>query len=313
MAKKQQKAAPDARHFDVVLAPHITEKSTMLSEHNAVVFRVASGASKPEIKAAVEALFGVTVTGVNTMVTKGKSKPGGRNNKGHVPSAGMPGGHKQKYRHIDFKRRTWDVAATVERLEYDPNRSAFIALVTYEGGEQAYIIAPQRLAPGDKVIAGKKVDVKPGNAMEIGQMPVGTIVHNVELKPGKGGQIARAAGTYVQVVGRDKGMVTIRLNSGEQRYIHANCMGTVGAVSNPDNQNQNFAKAGRSRWMGRRPLTRGVAKNPVDHPHGGGEGRTSGGRHPVTPWGKPTKGARTRSNKATDKMIIRSRHAKKKR
>jgi large subunit ribosomal protein L2 len=149
--------------------------------------------------------------------------------------------------------------------------------------------------------------------MELGQMPVGTIVHNVEMKPGKGGQIARAAGTYVQVVGRDRGMVIVRLNSGEQRYIRSDCMGTVGAVSNPDNQNQNFAKAGRSRWQGRRPLTRGVAKNPVDHPHGGGEGRTSGGRHPVTPWGKPTKGARTRSNKATDKMIIRSRHAKKKR
>ena len=229
-------------------------------------------------------------------LTEGKRKTGGRNNKGHVTSRGIAGGHKQKYRTIDFKRRTWDVAATVERLEYDPNRSAFIALVTYEGGEQAYIIAPQRLAPGDKVIAGKKVDVKPGNAMEVGQMPVGT----------------RSAGTYVQVVGRDRGMVIVRLNSGEQRYVHANCMATIGAVSNPDNQNQNFAKAGRSRWMGRRPLTRGVAKNPVDHPHGGGEGRTSGGRHPVTPWGKPTKGARTRHNKATDKFIIRSRHAKKK-
>ena len=166
--------------------------------------------------------------------------------------------------------------------------------------------------PGDKVIAGKKVDVKPGNAMEIGQMPVGTIVHNVELKPGKGGQIARAAGTYVQVVGRDRGMVIVRLNSGEQRYVRSDCMATVGAVSNPDNANTNLAKAGRNRWLGKRPLTRGVAKNPVDHPHGGGEGRTSGGRHPVTPWGKPTKGARTRHNKATDKFIIRSRHAKKK-
>jgi large subunit ribosomal protein L2 len=212
-------------------------------------------------------------------LTEGKHKTGGRNNKGHVTSRGIAGGHK---------------------------------LVTYEGGEQAYILAPQRLAPGDKVVAGKKVDVKPGNAMEIGQMPVGTIVHNVEMKPGKGGQIARAAGTYVQVVGRDKGMVIVRLNSGEQRYVRADCMATVGAVSNPDNGNQTLAKAGRNRWLGRRPLTRGVAKNPVDHPHGGGEGRTSGGRHPVTPWGKPTKGARTRHNKATDKMIIRSRHAKKK-
>jgi large subunit ribosomal protein L2 len=246
-------------------------------------------------------------------LTEGKRKTGGRNNKGHVTSRGIAGGHKQRYRFIDFKRRKWDVEATVERLEYDPNRTAFIALVTYPDGEQTYIIAPQRLAPGDKIIAGKKTDVKPGNAMELSQMPVGTIVHNVEMKPGKGAQIARSAGTYVQVVGRDRGMVIVRLNSGEQRYIHGTCMATVGAVSNPDNANTNLAKAGRNRWKGIRPLTRGVAKNPVDHPHGGGEGRTSGGRHPVTPWGKPTKGARTRSNKSTDKMIIRSRHAKKKR
>ncbi|MDR6125829.1 large subunit ribosomal protein L2 [Sphingomonas sp. SORGH_AS802] len=250
-------------------------------------------------------------------LTEGKNKTGGRNNKGHVTSRGIAGGHKQKYRYIDFKRRNWGVEGTVERLEYDPNRTAFIALVNYgtdaEGKvQQAYILAPQRLGVGDKVIADKRTDVKPGNAMELGQMPVGTIVHNVEMKPMKGGQIARSAGTYVQVVGRDRGMVIVRLNSGEQRYIHGECMATVGAVSNPDNQNQNLGKAGRSRWMGSRPLTRGVAKNPVDHPHGGGEGRTSGGRHPVTPWGKPTKGARTRHNKATDKMIIRSRHARKK-
>ena len=246
-------------------------------------------------------------------LTEGKKKTGGRNNKGHVTSRGIAGGHKQKYRVIDFKRRKFDVSATVERLEYDPNRTAFIALVTYDDGEQTYILAPQRLNVGDKIIAGNKVDTKPGNAMLLSQMPVGTIVHNVEMKPGKGGQIARSAGTYAQVVGRDRGMVIVRLNSGEQRYIRGECMGTVGAVSNPDNSNQTFAKAGRTRWKGRRPLTRGVAKNPVDHPHGGGEGRTSGGRHPVTPWGKPTKGARTRSNKSTDKMIIRSRHAKKKR
>jgi large subunit ribosomal protein L2 len=245
-------------------------------------------------------------------LTEGKKKTGGRNNKGHVTSRGIAGGHKQRYRIIDFKRRTWDVEATVERLEYDPNRTAFIALVKYPDESVAYILAPQRLAVGDKVIAAKKTDVKPGNAMELGQMPVGTIVHNVEMKPGKGGQIARSAGTYVQVVGRDKGMVMVRLNSGEQRYIRSDCMATVGAVSNPDNANTNLAKAGRNRWKGIRPLTRGVAKNPVDHPHGGGEGRTSGGRHPVTPWGKPTKGARTRHNKSTDNMIIRSRHAKKK-
>ena len=245
-------------------------------------------------------------------LTEGLRKSGGRNNMGHATARGIAGGHKQLYRIVDFKRRTWDVTATVERLEYDPNRSAFIALVKYPDGNQQYIIAPQRLAVGDVVTAGKKVDVKPGNAMEIGSVPVGTIVHNVELKPGKGGQIARAAGTFVQVVGRDRGMVIIRLNSGEQRYTRSECMATVGAVSNPDNSNQNFGKAGRMRWKGVRPLTRGVAKNPVDHPHGGGEGRTSGGRHPVTPWGKPTKGAKTRSNKSTDHMIIRSRHAKKK-
>ncbi|MGH6615264.1 50S ribosomal protein L2 [Sphingomonas sp.] len=250
-------------------------------------------------------------------LTEGKRKTGGRNNKGHVTSRGIAGGHKQRYRIIDFKRRKWDVEGIVQRIEYDPNRTAFIALISYgtdDAGKEdvAYIIAPQRLGVGDKVIAAKKTDVKPGNAMELGQMPVGTIVHNVEMKPGKGGQIARSAGTYVQVVGRDKGMVMVRLNSGEQRYIHSNCMATVGAVSNPDNGNTNLAKAGRNRWLGKRPLTRGVAKNPVDHPHGGGEGRTSGGRHPVTPWGKPTKGARTRHNKSTDKMIIRSRHAKKK-
>ncbi len=246
-------------------------------------------------------------------LVEGKHKTGGRNNKGHVTSRGIGGGHKQKYRFIDFKRRKFDVEGTVERIEYDPNRTAFIALIKYDDGELNYIICPQRVAVGDKVIASKKTDTKPGNAMLLSEMPVGTICHNVEMKPGKGGQIARSAGTYVQLVGRDRGMVIVRLNSGEQRYIRGECMGTVGAVSNPDNSNQTLAKAGRNRWRGKKPLTRGVAKNPVDHPHGGGEGRTSGGRHPVTPWGKPTKGARTRKNKQTDRMIIRSRHAKKKR
>jgi large subunit ribosomal protein L2 len=245
------------------------------------------------------------------MLTQGLSKSGGRNNMGHATMRGMGGGHKRSYRIIDFKRRKWGEAATVERLEYDPNRTAFIALLKYEDGTLTYILAPQRLNVGDSVVANKKADVKPGNAMEIGQMPVGTICHNVELKPGKGGQIARAAGSFVQVVGRDRGMVIVRLNSGEQRYVRSECMASVGAVSNPDNANQHLAKAGRSRWLGIRPLSRGVAKNPVDHPHGGGEGRTSGGRHPVTPWGKPTKGAKTRSNKSTDKYIVRSRHAKK--
>ncbi|GAB4145344.1 MAG: 50S ribosomal protein L2 [Sphingomonadales bacterium] len=247
------------------------------------------------------------------MLTEGLSKSGGRNNQGHVTVRARGGGHKRTYRRIDFKRRKFDVPASVERLEYDPNRSAFIALIKYEDGELAYILAPQRLAVGDTVVAGRRVDVKPGNAMPMASMPVGTIIHNVEMKPGKGGQIARSAGTYVQLVGRDRGLAILRLASGEQRYVPAECMATVGAVSNPDHQNEYHAKAGRSRWLGRRPSVRGVAMNPVDHPHGGGEGRTSGGRHPVTPWGKPTKGKRTRSNKATDKMILRSRHLKKKR
>jgi large subunit ribosomal protein L2 len=241
-------------------------------------------------------------------LTEGLSSSGGRNNKGHITSRGMGGGHKRTYRVIDFKRRKWDQPATVERIEYDPNRTAFIALVKYADGELTYILAPQRLAVGDSVVAAKKADVKPGNAMELGQMPVGTIIHNVELKPGKGGQLARSAGAYAQVVGRDKGMVIVRLNSGEQRFVRSDCMATVGAVSNPDNSNQYLAKAGRNRWLGVRPITRGIARNPVDHPHGG---RTNGGRHPVTPWGKITRGVKTRKNKSTDKFIVRSRHTKK--
>ncbi len=244
-------------------------------------------------------------------LTEGKRKTGGRNNKGHVTSRGIAGGHKQRYRIIDFKRRKWDVEGTVERLEYDPNRTAFIALVKYEDGELAYILAPQRLAVGDTIIAGKKTDVKPGNAMPFSGMPIGTIVHNVELKPGKGGQLARAAGTYAQFVGRDGGYAQIRLSSGELRMVRQECMATVGAVSNADHSNQNLGKAGRKRHMGVRPTVRGVAMNPIDHPHGGGEGRTSGGRHPVTPWGKGTKGNKTRKNKSTDKYIVRSRNAKK--
>jgi large subunit ribosomal protein L2 len=214
---------------------------------------------------------------------------------------------------VDFKRRKFDMPATVERLEYDPNRTAFIALIKYEDGELAYILAPQRLQTGDTVISGERVDVKPGNAMPLANMPIGTIVHNVEMKQGKGGQLARAAGTYVQLVGRDAGYAILRLNSGETRMVPADCLATVGAVSNPDNSNVSIGKAGRARWKGRKPVVRGVAMNPVDHPHGGGEGRTSGGRHPVTPWGKSTKGKKTRSNRASDKFIIRSRHLRKKR
>jgi large subunit ribosomal protein L2 len=244
-------------------------------------------------------------------LTQGLTKSGGRNNTGRITAFRVGGGAKRLYRIVDFKRRKWDVPATVERIEYDPNRTAFIALVKYEDGTQAYILAPQRLAVGDKVVAGAKVDVKPGNAMPLSGVPIGTIVHNVELKPGKGGQMARAAGSYAQFVGRDGGYAQLRLGSGELRLVRQECMATVGAVSNPDNSNQNLGKAGRVRHMGKRPSVRGVAMNPIDHPHGGGEGRTSGGRHPVTPWGKPTKGRKTRSNKATDKYILRSRHVRK--
>ncbi|WP_321502912.1 50S ribosomal protein L2 [Breoghania sp.] len=245
-------------------------------------------------------------------LTEGLSKSGGRNNRGRNTAPHRGGGHKRTYRIIDFKRRKFDVEATVERIEYDPNRTAYIALIRYDDGELSYILAPQRLAAGDKVIASAKADVKPGNAMPLSSIPVGTIVHNIEMKPGKGGQIARSAGGYAQIVGRDQGYTVIRLNSGEQRRVLGTCMATVGAVSNQDHMNTNMGKAGRSRWLGKRPHVRGVVMNPVDHPHGGGEGRTSGGRHPVTPWGKPTKGKRTRSNKSTDKFIVRSRHQRKK-
>ncbi|MEZ5907791.1 MAG: 50S ribosomal protein L2 [Hyphomicrobiaceae bacterium] len=245
-------------------------------------------------------------------LTEGKRKSGGRNNFGRITTRHIGGGHKQTYRHVDFRRRKHDVPATVERLEYDPNRTAFIALIRYEDGEQSYILAPQRLAVGDTVMSGDKVDVKPGNAMPLASMPIGTIVHNVEMKAGKGGQMARSAGAYVQLVGRDAGYAVIRLNSGETRRVRAECMATVGAVSNPDHGNISTGKAGRTRWKGVRPTVRGTAMNPIDHPHGGGEGRTKGGRHPVTPWGKFTKGSRTRKNKATQKYIVRSRHLKKK-
>ena len=242
-------------------------------------------------------------------LTSGKVESGGRNNHGHITANHRGGGHKRRLRLVDFKRRRFDVAATVERLEYDPNRSAFIALIKYADGELSYILAPQRLKAGDQVVSGERVDIKPGNAMPLANMPVGTIVHNVELKRGRGGQLARSAGTYAQLVGKDAGYAQIKLNSGELRLVPAECLATVGAVSNPDNQNTVAGKAGRLRWLGRRPVVRGVAMNPVDHPHGGGEGKTSGGRHPVTPWGKPTKGKKTRKNKATDKFIIRRRHA----
>lgn len=245
-------------------------------------------------------------------LTEGLNKTGGRNNLGRITAYHRGGGHKRSYRLIDFKRRKLGVNAVVERLEYDPNRTGFIALIKYADGELSYILAPQRLAVGDTVVAAPAADVKPGNAMQLSAIPVGTLVHNVELKPGKGGQIARSAGSYAQIVGRDQGYTVLRLNSGEQRKVLGTCFATIGAVSNPDHANVSIGKAGRNRWLGKRPVNRGVAMNPIDHPHGGGEGRTSGGRHPVTPWGKPTKGKKTRSNKSTDKFIVRSRHARKK-
>ncbi len=245
-------------------------------------------------------------------LTEGLSQSGGRNNHGRITQRRRGGGHKRRYRIIDFRRLKYNMPATVERLEYDPNRSAFIALIRYEDGEQSYILAPQRVQVGATVISGERVDIVPGNAMPMQNIPVGTIIHNIEMKPRKGGQIARSAGAYAQLIGKDAGYALLRLGSGEQRMVRAECMATVGAVSNPDHQNINLGKAGRNRWLGKRPSVRGVAMNPVDHPHGGGEGRTSGGRHPVTPWGVPTKGKRTRSNKTTDSMILRRRRKKKK-
>ncbi|MFN3745772.1 MAG: 50S ribosomal protein L2 [Hyphomicrobiaceae bacterium] len=243
------------------------------------------------------------------MLVEGKTKTGGRNHHGRITMRHIGGGHKQAYRRVDFRRRKFDVEGTVERLEYDPNRTAFIALVKYDDGELAYILAPQRLNAGDKVIAGSAVDVKPGNAMPLASVPIGTIVHNVELKAGRGGQIARSAGAFVQLVGRDAGWAVLKLKSGETRRVRQECMATVGAVSNPDHGNVSIGKAGRTRWLGIRPTVRSVMMNPVDHPNGG---RTKGGKHWATPWGKPTKGYKTRKNKATDKYIVRSRTGKSK-
>jgi len=241
-------------------------------------------------------------------LTEGKISTGGRNNNGRITTRFRGGGHKKAYRVVDF-RRAKHHPAVVERIEYDPNRTGFIALIKYEDGERAYILCPQRLAEGDSIVAGEHVDVKPGNAMPAGNIPIGSIVHNIEIKIGKGGQLARSAGTYAQIVGRDGDYVILRLNSGEQRLVHGRCMATLGAVSNPDHMNISIGKAGRNRWKGLMPHNRGITMNPVDHPHGG---RTKGGGHPVTPWGFPTKGKKTRKNKSTGKFIISSRHARKK-
>jgi len=244
------------------------------------------------------------------MLTEGLNRTGGRNNKGRMTNRNTGGRAKRLYRKIDFKRQRWDIAATVERLEYDPNRTAFIALIKYDDGQLSYILAPQRLAVGDKVISSANADIKPGNVLPLKNIPVGTIIHNIEMKPKKGAQMVRSAGCYAQLVGRDAGYAQIKLTSGELRMVPDLCVATIGAVSNPDNMNQVMSKAGRNRHKGKRPHVRGVVMNPVDHPHGGGEGKSSGGRHPVTPWGKKTRGPKTRQKQASDRLIIRRRNAK---
>ncbi len=244
-------------------------------------------------------------------LTEKKGKSGGRNGAGRITVRHRGGGHKQLYRQIDFRRNKDGVPARVERIEYDPNRSAHIALVCYSDGERRYILAPQKLAAGDTVVSGVNAAIKPGNALPLRYMPMGTVVHNVELRPGKGGQVARSAGAYAQLVAREGAYATLRLRSGEMRKVPAECRATVGEVSNPQHSLEALGKAGAKRWRGRRPRVRGVAMNPVDHPHGGGEGRTAGGRHPVTPWGVSTKGHKTRKNKRTDKFIVRRRRTKK--
>jgi len=239
-----------------------------------------------------------------------KSKSGGRNNNGRITTRHIGGGHKQHYRMIDFKRNKDGIPAKIERLEYDPNRSANIALVLYADGERRYIIAPKGISAGDAIQSGQDAAIKAGNTLPLRNIPVGTTVHCVEMKPGKGAQIARSAGTYVQLIARDGSYATLRLRSGEMRKVLADCRATVGEVGNAEHMLRSLGKAGASRWRGVRPTVRGVAMNPVDHPHGGGEGRTSGGRHPVSPWGTPTKGKKTRSNKRTDKLIVRRRNRK---
>jgi large subunit ribosomal protein L2 len=240
-------------------------------------------------------------------LTEGLKKTGGRNNTGRITTRHIGGGHKKRYRLVDFKRNKLNVVATVERLEYDPNRTSFIALIKYSDDSLSYILAPEGLKVGDVVSSGAGSDIKVGNALPLINIPVGTLLHNVEMKPGKGGQLARSAGSYVQLVGKDRDFAQLRLASGELRLVHSQCLATIGTVSNADHRNVNYGKAGRLRWMGVRPTVRGVAMNPVDHPHGGGQGKTSGGRHPVTPWGKPTKGKKTRSNKRTNSFIVRRR------
>jgi large subunit ribosomal protein L2 len=248
------------------------------------------------------------------ILTKPLPSQAGRNNKGQITVRRRGGGHKKSYRAVDFKRNRFDIPAVIERIEYDPNRTCYIALIKYNDGLFSYILMPQKLAVGDKILSSKKlIDVKPGNAMPLAVMPIGTVIHNIETKPGKGGSVARSAGAYAQLAGKDEGYAIIKLQSGEIKMFLLDCMATVGVLSNPDNKNISIGKAGRSRWLGKRPSVRGVVMNPVDHPHGGGEGKTSGGRHPVSPTGKCAKGGRTRSKKnKTNRLIVRSRHKNKK-
>ena len=252
----------------------------------------------------------ITTTESYRPLTEKLNRSGGRNNSGSLTSWWRGGGHKRRYRIIDFKRSKKDVPGTVSTVEYDPNRSARIALVTYADGEKRYILQPAGVAVGDTVVAGERVDILPGNCLPLKNIPLGTQLHNVELRPGKGGQIARSAGSSVQLVAREGKYATLRMPSGEVRKILATCVATVGQVGNIDHENVSIGKAGRSRWLGKRPHVRGVVMNPVDHPHGGGEGRTSGGRHPVSPWGQPTKGYRTRRGKQTDRFILQRRRQK---
>lgn len=245
------------------------------------------------------------------VLTKTVRVDSGRNNIGHITVRHKSGGHKKSYRVVDFKRNKYDVDALVERIEYDPNRTSFIALLKYEDGVYSYIIAPNRLAVGDKVVSSRGLtDIRNGNCMPLSVIPIGTIIHNIEFKPGCGGAVSRSAGSYSQLVGKDSGYALVKMQSGEIRLFLLDCLATIGSVSNPDNKNTCIGKAGRSRWLGIRPTVRGVAMNPVDHPHGGGEGKTSGGRHPVSPTGKSAKGKKTRSTKKSNKLIVKFRNKK---
>ena len=243
-------------------------------------------------------------------LTKKHSSKGGRNNLGRITARNRGGGHKRKYRLLDFKRDKKNISAKVLRIEYDPMRTAYIALIEYEDKIKSYIIAPDKLKVDDTIISADKINIRIGNCLPLKNIPVGTVIHNVEMKPGKGAQIARSAGTFVNLLAKDSGNAIIKISSGETRLVNENCVATIGSVSNPDKKNVKLGSAGRKRWLGFRPKVRGVAMNPIDHPHGGGEGRSSGGRDPSTPWGKPTKGYKTRKNKKTNKLILRSRRDK---